>query len=132
MEISLSSVRELPQYLVELPRFAYQCSLAGIFNNHQWTPNQSTTFIQLAKKPNTTWDMVMSNVEAGVLQVDLKELVVFGVESNITSIATFLELTKWFFLSIFFIFFSSNSVGQAQNYGEIKLYYLSISFVSVF
>ena len=91
--------------LMNFHLFAYQCSLAGIFNNHQWTPNQSTAFIQLAKKPNTTWDIVVSNVEAGVLQVDLEELVVFGVESNITSIATFLELTKWFFLSIFFIFF---------------------------
>ena len=94
MEISPSLVRELPQYLVELPRFAYECSLAGIFNHHQWTPTQSNTFIQLAKKPNTTWGMTLSNLEAGVIQVDLKELVVFGVESNITSIATFLELTQ--------------------------------------
>ena len=72
MEISPSLVRELPQYLVELPRFAYECSLAGIFNHHQWTPKQSNTFIQLAK-PDTTWDMTVSSVESGVLQVDLND-----------------------------------------------------------
>ena len=94
MEISPSSVRELPEYQRDLSRFAYECSLAGIFNHHQWRSNQSTTFIQLAQKPNTTWDMVVSSLEAGVLQVDLKELDDFGVESNITSIATFHELTK--------------------------------------
>ena len=38
--------------------------------------------------------MTVSNFESGVLQVDLNELVVFGVEANITSIVSFLELTN--------------------------------------
>ena len=80
MEISRSLILILPQNLLDVPKFAYECSMAGIFNHHRKTTKQ--TFIQLAK-PETTWDMKMFKMEAGVLQVDLKGLVEFGVESEL-------------------------------------------------
>ena len=56
--------------------------MAGIFNHYRKTTKQTKTFIQLAK-PETTWDMKVFKMEAGVLQVDLKGLVEFGVESEL-------------------------------------------------
>ena len=144
MEISRSLIWLLPQYLLDVPKFAYDCSMAGIFNHYRKTTKQTKTFIQLAK-PETTWDMKVFKMEAGVLQVDLKGLVEFGVESELwwlsllaasLIIHLFLHLshmcvyvfmvvllsTSWFLLSCWRKVYNSTSIIHFQTLNIILFF----------
>ena len=83
-KVPASSVRILPQELLNFPNIARECTLNHNFQGAPWSNQDTILFKQMTRQ--SPMNMKILSQHGGVLEVDLAQLISFGEAANIVSV----------------------------------------------